>query len=130
MIIESQYDETTGTVTFQFDTTFAGARPVPGLTPQTFVITLTKAEAMKIPGAKIVPSPDGSTVTVKVDTNQLKKTFSNKIESGNVKPKIAKDRPISEWDKFEQERSALASAEVRKKEAYRKNESLKYITQN
>jgi hypothetical protein len=120
MIIESQYDETTGTVTFQFDTTFAGARPVPGLTPQTSVITLTKAEAMKIPGAKIVPSPDGSTVIVKVDTNQLKKTFSNKIESGNVKPKIAKDRPISEWDKFEQERSALVSAEVRKKEAYRK----------
>lgn len=121
MIIESQYDETTGTVTFRFDTTFAGARPVPGLTPQSSVITLTKAEAMKLPGAKISTSPDGSIITVKVDSSQLKKEFADKVESFVApKPKVKEDRPIAEWDKFEQERSSLVSAEVRKKEAYRK----------
>lgn len=119
MIIESQYDETSGTVTFQFDTTFAGARPVPGLTPQSYTVTLTKAEAMKLPGAKISTSPDGSIITVKVDSNQLTKEFADKVES-SVKPKVKEDRPIAEWDKFEQERSSLASAEVRKLEAYRK----------
>ncbi len=118
-MIESQYDETTGTVTFQFNNTFFTTKGVPKQ-PQSYTVTLTKAEAMKLPGAKISTSSDGSIITVKVDSNQLTKEFTDKVESSTNKLKVKEDRPISEWDKFEQERSALASAEVRKKEAYRK----------
>ncbi len=69
MIVNSTYDEKTGTFTFEFTPIFAGVKQISGVTDKLYKVTLNTEELKKIPGAKV----DTVTQIATVDSNQLLK---------------------------------------------------------
>jgi len=88
MIVNSIYDETTGTFTFEYEVPVdgpGGALGGVGVKTKAFTVTLTAAELKKVPNAKVTTANNTSTATI--DTKELDKLYKTKVKEVGDKSK-------------------------------------------